>query len=142
MPVVGGVGHSWFEVELTSEHVCIPGDGGGVGTSWFCVELTSDHVPDDGVVTPVHPPSSNLVRRKRVVRDRQVDRFEGTYWVVKTAEDRFSGRLIGYKPSRFAGVFEQVESTTQTFSATYSSSTMRAIRLREEEEIPFLLDDE
>lgn len=40
----GGIGYSWFLVELTSENVIDP-VWGGVGQSWFQVELTSDHVP-------------------------------------------------------------------------------------------------
>jgi hypothetical protein len=38
--VPGGVGFSWFELELTSDHV----GAGGVGHSWFELELTSEHV--------------------------------------------------------------------------------------------------
>lgn len=141
-PGDGGIGHSWFAIELTSADVSV----GGVGYSWFEIELTSDHVPVDEV-PPVEPPVTtpssfggiSPARQRRKLRQEQ--RFPGHFSAIRSDKDAFSGRFIVFKYPRFAGTYELVESTSQTFEAGFNASILRA-RQREEEEFLFLIDDE
>ena len=137
----GGVGHSWFEVELTSEHVCIPGEG-GVGHSWFCLELTSEHVPDESSEPPVRPPSPGPVPRVRRRTRLYEERFDGRYTIVETVVQRFPGRYVLDKEGRFAGTFTLLRSDTQVFSATYRSSTLRWRQREDEIALMLMMEDD
>lgn len=133
----GGVGFSFFEVELTSEHVPVAGEG-GVGYSWFTIDLTSDDVP----VEPggARPPYGGLNVVKRVRRRIEEDVFEGRFHVVHTEIATFNGLVLGYQDAVFEGSFTQVESSVQEFEASFGTSTIRMRIQREEEELLCLMD--
>ena len=139
-PGDGGVGHSWFVVELTSEHVYEAGEG-GVGQSWFTVELTSQYVepPEEPPIVSTGGPST-APRQKR--RERIEERFSGKYNVIESIEQRHRGRFYINTPQRFAASYQVVETTTQAFSATYALSSLRFTRRREEEELVLMMADE
>src|SRR3954454_20199839 len=86
--MAGGVGHSWFEVELTSEHVGIVYDDSGSGAiavSGTAVESYQPPVvgpPPKPIVHPVAP-------AKKLRRERYEDRFLADFRVVETVTDRF-----------------------------------------------------
>lgn len=116
---------------------CERGDG-GVGDSWFCLELTSEHVPDEVPPVVVRPPVHGPRARKR----RYEDRFPGTFEVVETVVERFPSYIKFVEPVRFNGIFALVETVVQNFDANFTGSTAKFTRLREEESLILLLMDE
>ncbi len=140
VPGDGGVGNSWFVIELTSEHVYEAGEG-GIGYSWFTVDLTSEHVDEPPPTEVPHRGGPSTAPRKRRRRARIEERFDGEFRVVKSVTERFSGRVVITTPQRFAGVYSVVNTTTQNFSASYTLSSLR-FRRREEEELVLLMSDE
>lgn len=121
-----------------------PGDG-GIGQSWFVVELTSEHVPIDVEPPPDHPPYVPIPgpapRRRRGRRIRYGDRFPGQFRVVKSIEQRFPARVLVNETRRFAGTFTVIETGSVDFSALLSVSTLRFRRLQEEELVLLMMDE-
>ena len=109
---------------------------GGVGNSWFTVELTSAHVPDvvepppKPVVLPVSPP-------KKLRRERGQDRFPADFRVVETAIDRYRAGFEVIAGDRFPATYAVVESGATTFAAQFHRSLRR--RNTDEEAVMALL---
>lgn len=115
----------------------VPAEGaGGIGHSWFVVELTSEHVPD-----VVEPPPKPIVlpvsRPRKLKRVRGEDRFPADFRVVETAGDRFPALYEVITGDRFPAMFGVVESETSTFAASFHQSLRR--RNAEEEAVMALL---
>jgi hypothetical protein len=132
----GGVGFSWFTVELTSEHAYVAGEG-GVGHSWFVVEVTEDHVEPPAPPTPIKKPGP--VHRPRKRRQRVTYRIPGRFTVVESIEVHARGRFYADRERRFAGTYAAVASVQQAFDASYAVSDLHLQFIQEEDELLLLL---
>jgi hypothetical protein len=117
----GGPGFSWFEVELTSDHVPDEVEG-GQGFSWFKVELVSEHVPG-GEPEPEPEPTPDF-------GGGADQRFAASPILGREVEFTFPGRVAAAtREVEFA--FSGVVSSSRTieWSVPASSRASRTVEL-------------
>lgn len=125
-----------------------PGDG-GIGYSWFAIEVTSEYV-DPGPEPPPPPPppptptpAPVFDRDLEPVVHRHEDRFPAFYRVVTIKEDRYRGSFNLVHKTRFPVMFNLVRGNEDRFIG-FANLSNRIARLRREDEelMTFLMDDE
>lgn len=151
-PSGGGVGQSWFTVELTSEYV----EPSTIGTIVVSGTAEENAAYDDSSLGTViaagskvevyQPPSAGpppkpivapVAPAKKPRRVKGQDRFPADFRVVETVTERFRADFEVIAGDRFLAIYDVVESEKTMFAAQFHRSLRR--RGAEEEAVIALL---